>query len=177
MKKAVSSFIILFLFSLSSFGQHLKVSPSITDNLIKQANRFAHLVQNRDTVEFIEKVYPRLITLIGDKNKVIQLTAEAYTQLAKEGMFIDSVMFLQPYSIIDTAGELQTTMTEVSMMTIPKGKMITKSTVIAISRDKGITWYFLDTTGKDLKEMKEIFPNLSSRLIIAPKEKPAVFRD
>lgn len=105
------------------------------------------------------------------------MTISGYMQLEKQGISIDSVVFFKPNPFIYVADELQTTMTEVLIMTIPKGKMISKSTLIAISYDKGITWYFLETSGWELNEINEKFPNLSRQLIIAPKEKPVVYKN
>jgi hypothetical protein len=163
--------------STNSFGQNTNKTSTITGNLVNQANDFGHLVKNKDTKKFVDKIYPGLISLVGGKDKLIEMTDNGYEQLAMQGISIDSVSFLKPNPIIETDNELQTTITEFLMMTIPNGRMITKSTLIAISQDKGITWYFLDTSGNSLKAMKQNFPNLSDKLIIEPFEKPIVYRD
>ena len=176
--RKLSPFIfILLFFSIGSFGQNRNDSLQMINNLLKQAKEYAQLIKNKDTLKFTDKIYPELITLIGGKDKLIAMTISGYKQLEKQGISIDSVVFFKPNPFIYVADVLQTTMTEVLIMTIPKGKMISKSTLIAISHDKGITWYFLDTSGWELNEINEKFPNLSRQLIIAPKEKPVAYKN
>ena len=175
--KIVALGFILLILKSSSFGQTTNQSKVIVANLMKQANDYAKLIQKKDTILFIEKIYPKLIDKIGGKEMMMEMICKGYSQLAEKGISIDSIKFLNPKIIIDTAGELQTTMSEIIVMSIPNGKMVTKSTLIAISQDKGITWYLLDTNGNDIKTMRASFENLSSKLHIAPKEKPVVFRN
>ena len=46
------------------------------------------------------------------------------------------------------------------------------STLIAISNDKGENWYFVDTTGKDIKALQKLLPNLSDDLKIPKMTQP-----
>ena len=135
----------------------------------------AQLIITKDNEHFVDKLYPELITMIGGKEKMVALLTQQYAALQEKGMSIDSARFLNPNPIISSGKELQTTLTEILVLKIPKGRMVTKSTLIAISKDQGITWYFLDTSGKDLKAMQQGFPGLSDELIIAEREQPVVY--
>jgi hypothetical protein len=48
-------------------------------------------------------------------------------------------------------------------MKVNGGKLITETTLIGISPNKGKTWYFMDAADRDMNKMRSMFPNLSSR--------------
>ncbi|OYU97384.1 MAG: hypothetical protein CFE21_03580 [Bacteroidetes bacterium B1(2017)] len=173
--KQLITLISLFV-SLNLFGQAKTNSTGSVENLVKQVNDYAQLVINKDTIKMVEKMYPKLVSMAGGREKVIEMTCYMYAKLASQGMSIDSVKFLKPNPIIETEDEFQTTLTQLLLMTVPAGKLFCKSTLIAISPDKGINWYFLDPSGHTLEGMRTDYPNLSEKLIIDPPVEPVLLR-
>ena len=166
---------LALLINFSSFGQI--VTNVHGETIVKQAIEMGDLLLKKKYEKFMEKIYPPLIETAGGKEKFLKALDQGLIKLRTQGITIDTLKFLTPNEIIKKQDELQTTMTEYLVMSIPNGKMITKSTLIVVSIDNGITWYFLDASDRDLKTMQEQFPNLSDKLIIPPAEKPRVYKD
>jgi hypothetical protein len=173
MKKIILGLALLINFS--SFGQIIPNDHGET--IVKQAIEMGDLLLNKNYEKFIEKIYPPLIETAGGKENFLKTLDQGLIKLRTQGITIDTLKFLPPNEIINKQNELQTTMTEYLVMSIPNGKMITKSTLIVVSYDNGLTWYFLETSDRDLKTMQEQFSNLSDELIIPPAEKPRVYKD
>ncbi|MDP4227620.1 MAG: hypothetical protein Q8910_14705 [Bacteroidota bacterium] len=175
MRKIALNIIIVILVSSCNAQKTEQQHSVMKDSVIIQANRMMMSLNNKDYNSFIDKMYPKLVEKFGGKDKMLEGLNLAYEKLDKQGIKIDSVIFSNPRKIIEVGAELQTTVIETLIMSIPQGKMVKKSTLIVISPDKGLTWYFLDTAGSDLNMMKSGFPNLSDSLIIEKEEKPIVY--
>ena len=48
-------------------------------------------------------------------------------------------------------GELQCTLPQTIVMKVPNGKLVTKSTLIDVSKDMGRKWFFIDCLGRNIK--------------------------
>jgi len=119
--------------------------------------------------------HPKVLQQVqgGRAGMAIQV-AKQIQDIEQSGNIITAVWPQMPETVIDTAGEWQTTLQQFMEYRLPEGKIRSETTIIGMSPDKGKTWYFLDVAGRQLNELKELFPTLSSRLVIpAPKE--AVF--
>jgi len=169
--------IAFLLFLIPSKGQIEAKLSNEEKNILHHATEMGQLYLNKNYEMFVGKLYPGLIKIVGGKDKMLEVLTNANLELTKQSISIDSLKFSNPNKIINTGIELQTTLTEIVFMSIPNGKMVKKSTVIAISLDNGITWFFIDTSGKDLKSMQQGFPKLSNDLIIPKDEKPIVYKN
>ena len=97
--------------------------------------------------------------------------------MAKQGVTILKAWPGESGNIVDTAGELQSTIPQMIQMQVQGGKLTTETTLIALSPDKGKSWYFIDAAGKSLAELKGLFPNLSSSLVIPEPVEPKFEED
>jgi hypothetical protein len=173
MKKIILG-LVLFI-NFSTFGQI--ITNIHGESILVQAIEMGDFLLKKNYEKFTEKIYPPLIETAGGKENMLSAIDAGLIELKTQGITIDTLIFLPPNDIIEIENELQTTMTEYIVMSIPDGKMISKSTLIVVSLDNGQTWYFLETSDKDLKTMQAQFPNLSDELIIPPSEKPRVYKD
>ena len=69
-----------------------------------------------------------------------------------------NVTFGEPSSIIVVNGELQCTIPQKSEVKTSTGRLITTSTLIVVSDDKGKNWYFIDTFGNHRFETRDECP-------------------
>ncbi len=65
-------------------------------------------------------------------------------------------------------------MPQTVFMKVPNGKMKQESHLLAISKDNGVYWYFIDTVKLTDENVKSVLPNFNSDLKI-PAKKEAVF--
>jgi hypothetical protein len=172
------SFFLLFI-TLASFGQHKKLDTATSMvNLKTSVNRMKQSLMDGDYPTFTSYIHPQVANLVGGKDKLIELTKESYKILEIEGYKISAVTIEYPAAIIDNSPDnLQTIVQENLTLKNKKGRLISKSYLIAISNDMGATWFFIETSGKTLDEMKSVFPFLNNNLVIPKKEKPQFYRD
>ena len=92
----------------------------------------------------------------------------------EEGFSISKVTIENSSKIIRIKNQIQCTLTEIIEMKHSDGKLIQKSTLIAISNDQGKTWGFIDTHGKSLKELQVTLKELSNELVIPKLQEPTI---
>lgn len=132
-------------------------------------------LMNKHYDDYVVYNHPKVLEQVkgGRAGMSIQI-AQQIKDIEESGNIITAVWPKMPEMMIDTAGEWQTTMQQFMEYRLPEGKIKSETTIIGISPDKGKTWYFLDVAGRQLKDLKELFPTLSSQLVI-PSAKEAEF--
>ena len=135
------------------------------------------LLLSKDYNSFTKYTYPRIIQLMGGKQKFIDRISTEAKNMESKGYKLSKVSFDDPSEIIVNNKELQCTIVETLEVKVPRGRLISKSTLIAVSSDGGKNWYFIDTSDNDIKKMQQMLPNLSGKLVLAKKNKPLFYQD
>ena len=78
----------------------------------------------------------------------------------------------EPSAVIDTAGEWQCTIPQFMKLQVGGGILTTQTTLLSFSPNKGEKWYFIDATDKPLSQWREVFPNISSKLVLPKPAEP-----
>ena len=169
--------IILCLNYYLSIGQVEYNDSTLISNVLSQGNKMANELLAKNYEVFAKYTYKPIIDMTGSEEKLIELIKKGIEDMEAEGFFFTKCSIEKPNNIIHLKEELQCTVLETIEMKTPKGRMVTKSTLIGISIDNGQNWTFIDTQSKDLKKLQEILPNLSDELIIPKKERPIVYND
>lgn len=166
--------IFLFLFFCSSFNGQTNVED-YSSKIKRQAKKMGKLLLKGNFASFSNYTYPAIVEKMGGKEKMVEILKKGTMKMKSEGTAFLKVSFGEPSKIISIENELQCTMPQSIEMKVPNGKLISNSTLIAISLDNGKKWYFVDTSGKDIQTMKKLLPNLSSELIIPNKSQPIFY--
>jgi hypothetical protein len=139
------------------------------------AKKMNEALVKKNLAEFVKTTHPKVIEgTPGGAEKIVKDLEAQLSAIEKDGANIVSAWTGEASPIIDTAGEYQCTIPQYMKRNIkdPKGVLITQTTLMAISQDKGKTWYFVDATDKTLAQWKTVFPTLSSKLVIKPSPEP-----
>lgn len=132
----------------------------------------------KDFDKYVEYNHPKVLEQVeGGRSGMVIQVSEQVKGIEESGNYITAVWPQKPEFVVDTAGELQCTMQQFMEYRLPEGKVKAETTIIGISPDKGKTWYFLDVAGRKLDQVKELFPNLSSKLVIPPTHEPEFTAD
>ncbi len=152
------------------------VAPGMeyTEAIKAQSEQMKQALLKSDFKAFIKFSYPKVVEMMGGEAKMIETLESSSKDMAAGGTVFNNVTLGEPSKAVKAGTELQCTIPQTIEMTVTGGKLVVKSTLIGISGDEGKTWSFLDTSGKDLKAMQFILPNLSEELVI-PVEKQPVF--
>lgn len=174
--KKLAFLVLICCFCLQAFAQH----PDPKANVIAEAKKMGQALVKKDYTAFTKTTYPAAIEHTeGGMAKIIGDLDAQIKDMNKEGTTIVAAWPGAPSKMVDTAGELQCTIPQhmTMKMTNPAGKLITQTTLIALSPDKGKTWYFMDTADRNLAKMREMFPNISSRLVVHKSPEPKFIAD
>ena len=177
MNKLIASIFVCLFMGTIALGQY---TQQIT-NVRTQARIYADAI--------IKKDYPTLMKYInldgypkGKFNKVTEAKAlkiiqTSDEQMVQEGRAIKSIVFGPVLSIVKVNYEFQCTLEQIVETKMQYGTIITKSTLLAVSIDNGITWKYTDATGRELSDMRKIMPRLSTKLVFQKAEAPQFVKD
>lgn len=137
------------------------------------AKRMNNALVKKDIKAFVKTTYPKVVEMTdGGLDKIQADLEKQIANIEKSGSKILSAWPGDASTVIDTADEYQCTIPQYMKMQLTNGALTTQTTLIALSNDKGKTWYFIDVTDKSLAQWRTVFPNLSSRLVIFPPKEP-----
>ena len=93
------------------------------------------------------------------------------------GAEIKKVTIGEPGKIITHKNQLQTTVPQTTELKFMASKIFLESTLVAISEDKGLHWYFVDTNIYRGDKLKSSLPDLSPQLVIPAMKQPKIVAD
>lgn len=143
------------------------------NSIIKaQAMDMARALIKKDYPAFIKYMHPQVIQLAGGNDKLIARMDTVNAVAAQYGAEIKRVVIGNPGIIVNHNKEMQVTIPQITEMKTGFGNLVLESTLIAISADKGKSWYFIDTSVYNAENIKQALPNLSPALVIPPAKPP-----
>lgn len=174
--------ILSFLFSLCILiqvhGQASRIDTSTARKILfASAQKMASCFVNKAYDEYVNLVHPKLVTLMGGKAKFTEVIKQGLKETEEQGFRFVNVTIAEPSDIVIMPTELQSVVPQILEMKATGGRIISTSYLIAISSDIGKTWYFIDSAGKDLKQLQSAFPSLSNKLVLPEKPKPVFYKE
>jgi hypothetical protein len=135
-----------------------------------EAGKMGAAFISNDFTSFAKYTNPKILQLIGGRNKMIEMLTKTTKDMKAQAMSFNSITFDEPSKMIKRGNEIQCTIQQHTEIKLRQGRVVATSTLIAISLDNGINWTFIDTTNKKLDLLKQIFPSLSSEILIPCKK-------
>jgi hypothetical protein len=177
MKKTIIAVLLLMISIPVAYAQE-SVNGPMDKVILDQAHKMGKYFIAKDYEAFAKYTHPTTLELMGGEEKMLEELRRNFALLEAEGVTFLNLTFTAPSQIIVAEeGELQSTLTQMIEMKVVGGTMTVYATVITVSRDGGKNWYFADTAGNDLVNMRKIIPNLSTELVIPEPMEPAFVPD
>lgn len=129
-----------------------------------------------DFKKIVGAMPPRIVALGGGPAAVLAAAKAAADKIAAEGMTITSVKTDKPGELISTKSTMFFLLPTEMEISIPGGRAVGKSNLLAISEDKGKNWRFIHAEALTPEMQKQFYPDSVSVLTIPPKQKAVVFR-
>ena len=168
--------LLMFILAASySFPKQVANSISLISRLQEQANIMGQAFLKRDYQAFAKYTYPAIVKAMGGESRMATVLANSAINMETRGMTFDNITFDSPSKIVKSGNELQCTLQQYTTIKLENGRAIATSTLIAISKDSGKNWLFVDTSNKDEAAMRRALPNLSTFIIIPPQQKPVFY--
>lgn len=161
--------VILLSFSFNPIqGQNLSTTIKI------QAMEMARAVLDKDLDKLVAYLPPKLVADAGGKEKMMIARDTLNKYMKQFGAEIKKVTIGNPGKIINFKNQLQSTLPQLTELKFMASTITLESTLIAISEDKGLHWYFVDTNIYREETLKSSLPNLSPELVIPPVKLPKI---
>ena len=129
---------------------------------------------NNDFSSFVKFMHPNIIAFAGGQEVVKTKMDSASKTMKQFGVSFKKYLIGHPGAIIDFKNQLQAVLPVSISLKTPLGILTTETSMIVISNDKGKNWWFIDTNVYTVEKVKSILPELSSELVIPPREKPTL---
>jgi hypothetical protein len=165
MKKFTFYFILCLSFSLTLKSQSLPMK------IRQQAIEMADATVKGDYSLVYKYTYPRLVEFVGGEEKMKEVISKGMESLKSNGITIEKITIGEPEKIFVAGEELHCLVPEKMIMKINDGHLLVNSNLLAVSKDKGLNWYFVDCN-MDKDRLLQLFPNFNSELKIPEKQKP-----
>ncbi len=166
MKKIAIIIPLLFCVLLSN-------SQTVSDNIKSQAEKMVTAFKDENYNSLLDYTYPKILEIAGGKVVLESMVKQMMDGMKADGVFVDSAKVGEPGAIFQAGSELHSTITQTVYMKYTGGKMISESTLLAVSMDEGINWYFLDIKQLTPEMKTQFFPDFNPDLII-PEPKPII---
>ena len=147
-------------------------AQNLSTTIKVQAMDMATAFMKNDFKTFARYMHPGIIAFAGGEEQMKLKMDSAYKVMKRFGITFKKYWIGNPGKIISHKNQLQAVLPESIAMKTPLGDMITETTMIVISNDKGKNWWFIDTNVYKADKLKEILPELSPELVIPAGKKP-----
>ncbi len=127
-----------------------------------------------DAATFSRYMLPELVNEAGKIGNAHMTMDSAFAIFKSFGGNVEKITYGNPGKIVEYKNELQSTLPQTTSITSPFADVVLNSTLVAISRDNGQHWYFIDVSMGKIDQLKTKIPNLSPDLVIPPATKPEV---
>ncbi|MEO5594733.1 MAG: hypothetical protein ABIR15_22455 [Chitinophagaceae bacterium] len=171
MKNKFSALLIIIIIQLPGIYAY---SQNLSTVIKIQAMDMARAVLAKDVNKLAGYMPPKLLADAGGIDKML-IARDTLNKFMKQfGAEIKRITIGDPGTIINYKKQLQATLPQTTEVKFMASKVIIESTLIAISEDKGLHWYFIDTSIYHGDKLKSSLPDLSPELIIPPLKQPKI---
>ena len=169
-KRNLFSNIVLFVLAVCL--QLNATAQNMQSTVKAQAMEMAKAVLAKDVDKLVKYMHPKVVEAAGGKEKMLVARDTMNKYMQQFGAEIKKVTIGNPGAIISYKNELQTTLPQTTEVKVMASMIAAETTLIAISEDKGVHWYFIDTSIYRSEKVKKLLPNLSPDLVIPPMKQP-----
>jgi len=116
--------------------------------------------------------YPKLILAVGGNDKMTAVIKQSMEMLKAQGYTITSIDFGSPGKFYKAGTEIHCLIPERIVMTSSNGRLVNNGNQLAVSKDGGKFWYFLDINRSTYAVIPKLFPNFNKNLVIPEPTQP-----
>jgi hypothetical protein len=139
-----------------------------------QALEMSRAILTKDVDKLVKYIHPKIVEQAGGKEKLLQARDTVNKYMQQFGAEIKKVTIGNPTPVITYKNTLQATLPQTTEMKVMAATVIAESTLVAISEDKGVHWYFIDTSIYRSDKIKKSLIDLSPDLVIPPMKQPKI---
>lgn len=162
--------VLSFIVSLNVFAQDVA-------NLKQQATQLVTATIHGDYKTLVDHTYPSVVDASGGKDKMVQSIKGGLDDMQKHGATFDGASVGKPGKFYHTETETFSLVPDVTTLHYNQGKIVNNGYLLAISKDKGKFWYFIDVNAFTYGSMKKFVPHLPKGLVVPKPAAPSFVPD
>jgi ketosteroid isomerase-like protein len=173
-EKPMKKIALAVLFAASSvFG----ATNDLRQTVWQEAQKCADALVAGDYDTMIAYTHPKIVEIMGGKEVMMDALKRGAKAMAAQGVAIEKVAMSVPDEPKTSDGVMYTLVTETLTVKSPDGKTIRESTMVALSRDAGKKWMFIDADSLNDPNMKVALPELVGKISPPASKPPAFIKD
>ncbi len=157
--------VITFLISGMTYGQN-----QYGDNITKQGNELCKAMVTQDYETLAKYTYPRIVEMMGGKKQMIATVAGGMQQLKSQGIQFKEVSIGEPEKIYTAGKEIHCLVPQTIISDVQGTEDKRTTYLLAISKNKGKRWYFVDATNLDNTNVKNLLPEFNDDMKLPKKQ-------
>jgi hypothetical protein len=169
LRKIFFCFIIYFVASLNFT---ICIAQNGQSKIRQAAFEMGKALVGKNSETFLTYMHPTMIMLAGGKKQLKVITDSALMVFEQFGGKISKINYGNPSEIIEHKKMLQAVLPQSTFLISPFGDVELSSSLIAISKDNGESWKFIDTNVFSIGKIKAIMPDISPKLVIPKQQAP-----
>jgi len=170
MKNVVRYLTIAVAFYLGAVGGY---AQSMTDTLSIQAKQTADAMLNKDYETVIRFTHPSVVEAMGGFQKALAFIKTTMSELESKGGAYEAFRVGRPSAIVREGQENVAIVPTEMEVRIGNKRVRVNSYLVAVTRNRGKNWYFLDGAEMPKGKLAQMYPNLAARVEI-PEHKTQV---
>lgn len=151
-------------------------SPAATaenyPSLAVQAKEVNDAFSRKDFARFMDLTYPKVIEMAGGREQMVAAMKKELKEMESEGVVLLSSTSGAPTQFIHDSGSIYAVLPITLKVKAQDGLFQSEGSMIGISSDGGVNWTFIDSSGKDLSELKKLIPGIADKLSLPPAKPP-----
>lgn len=142
--------------------------------LRKAADEVGQAVLKEKHEKVIELTHPKVVELIGGRDKMLQTLRDISAALKEQGIEFDSIKFEAPEKIIGSGKHEFSVVPYVLRIRQNEATLKQRTYLLAVTPDAGKTWWFINGPIPD--KMRQAIPDFPEKLELPKEEKATVER-
>jgi len=156
--------------------QTISQSPVATaenyPSLAVQAKEVNDAFSRKDFARFMDLTYLKVIEMAGGREQMVAAMNKELKEMESEGVVLLSSTSGAPTQFIHDSGSIYAVLPITLKVKAQEGIFQSEGSMIGISSDGGANWTFIDSSGKDLSELKKLIPGIADKLSLPPPKPP-----
>ncbi len=165
MKRLIVVLITVFLVAQQGYAKPIK--KSMARKVVAEANEFTSLLVNENVKQYVEKLHPRVIQLLGGKKRIIYISKKNNHLMRQRKLKVVKYEIFEPEKIYKSKEEIFTFLKAHVVLDSPKVEISKETYIIAARNKKEDEWYFIDGSNiTSFEGLGKIFPEFPKEVEI-----------
>jgi hypothetical protein len=166
--RSIVKLVLVLLLPAQLFAQDTTV-------LKKQAQEVASAIIKKDYAKVVDHSYPKIVKTAGGKAKMLDMIKIGTAEMNSRQIVLESATVGSPGKFYKAGNEIHCLIPEtVVLKWYNSSRIVNHANILAVSKDGGKFWYFLDINPNNYKLIPQIFPNFNKKLIIPEPTQPGL---